>query len=140
MVEGKQNGFSLIEIMVVIVIIGLMLGVVAPQVMDSMVDGEDSKIIQDFASMKVALKSYKLANYDYPTTEQGILALVGKTELEPIPRRYPSEGYLDGEPEDPWGNRYQYQYVDGRFNILSFGRDGVSGGDGRDADRYLRKE
>lgn len=132
----RQRGFSLIEIMVVIVIMGLMLGVVGPMVFDKVGDAQIGRIKGDFATMKTALQSYRLDNYNYPTTEQGLEALVSKTDIDPVPRKFPDEGYIEKLPKDPWQRPYVYIAPSDEhpFDVYTLGRDGVEGGEGEDAD------
>ena len=134
----RQGGFSLIEIMVVIVIIGLMLGVVGPAVFQNIGDAQIGRIKSDFASIETALKTYRLDNYNYPSTEQGLQALVEKPDIEPVPRKWRSEGYLEKLPKDPWEREYVYVYEGNKFDIYSLGRDGMQGGEGEDGDISFR--
>ena len=136
MKKYAQQGFSLIEIMVVIVIMGLLLGVVGPAVFENIKQGQGARIKADFANLKTALQSYRLDNFAYPTTEQGLQALVTKPDIAPIPRKYRSEGYLEKLPRDPWDNQYVFVSPSDNhpFDIYTLGRDGVQGGEGEDAD------
>ena len=104
----KQNGFSLIEILVVLVIMGLLISVVAHTVLNSADDARIQKAQADFKSIETALKIYRLDNYVYPTTEQGLEALVTPSSLEPEPRNFKQGGYLAELPTDPWGRPYLY--------------------------------
>ena len=132
----KQSGFSLIEILVVLVIMGLLISVVAPTVLNSADDARIQKVQADFKSIETALKIYRLDNYVYPTTEQGLEALVTPSSLEPEPRNFKQGGYLSELPMDPWGRSYlylspgEYREVD----ISSMGADGVPGGEGQNTD------
>lgn len=132
----QQRGFSLIEIMVVLVILGLLISIVAPNVLDKADSARTQKVFADFASIKTSLKSYRLDNFIYPTSEQGLEALVTKPSLDPIPKRYPANGYLEALPKDPWGNTYLYLSPGehGEVDIYSLGADGVAGGEGVAAD------
>lgn len=132
----RQGGFSLIEIMVVIVIMGLLLGVVGPAVFDNIKDAQKGRVKGDFATMKTALQTYRLDNYNYPTTDQGLEALVSKPDVEPIPRKWRTEGYIEKLPSDPWQRPYVYVSPgeEKPFEIFSYGRDGQQGGEGEDAD------
>ena len=127
----RQGGFSLIEIMVVIVIMGLLLSVIGPTVWDAVSDAKTQTVKGHMAAFKTALQSYRLDNYNYPTTEQGLQALVTKPSSEPVPRKWRSEGYMEKISKDPWGNDYVYtRDGDGHpFNIVSLGGDGVPGGE-----------
>lgn len=133
----KQRGFSLIEIMVVIVIMGLLLSYVAPKVFQNVEKAQQQKVQADFSSIKTALASYRLDNFVYPTSEQGLEALVTKPTIAPEPRGWRSEGYLDKIPQDPWQREYLYLSPgeNGRaYEIYTLGADGVRGGTGQDAD------
>lgn len=130
------GGFTLIEIMVVVVILGILAALVVPKIMSR---PDEARIIaakQDIASISQALKLYRLDNGRYPTTEQGIAALVTKPTTEPIPNNWKAGGYLERLPKDPWGHPYQYLNpgVRGEVDIFSFGADGQPGGTGNDAD------
>ncbi|ANH71611.1 type II secretion system major pseudopilin GspG [Ralstonia insidiosa] len=130
------RGFTLIEIMVVVVILGILAALVVPKIMSR---PDEARIIaakQDIASISQALKLYRLDNGRYPTTEQGIGALVAKPTTEPIPNNWKAGGYLERLPKDPWGHPYQYLNpgVRGEVDIFSFGADGQPGGTGNDAD------
>lgn len=134
--SAKQKGFSLIELVVVIVILGILASLVAPQIMGNV----DKALVQqaktDMKSIETALKLYKLDNFNYPTTEQGLEALVSKTSIPPEPRNFKKDGYLDRLPKDPWGRDYIYISPGdhGDFDIVTYGRDGVPGGEDQDAD------
>ena len=132
----RQAGFTLVEIMVVVIIIGLLAGIVVPNIMDNLDRANVQKARADFSSIQTALKLYRIDNFNYPTTEQGLEALVTKTSIAPIPRNFKANGYLDSLSKDPWGNDYQYMSpADGReYDIYSLGADGVSGGEGQNAD------
>lgn len=131
-----QRGFSLIEILVVLVIMGLLISVVAPTVLNSADDARIQKVQADFKSIETALKIYRLDNYVYPTTEQGLAALVERTTLAPEPRNFKQGGYLSEMPLDPWGRQYLYlspgEY--GEVDIYTLGADGLPGGEGQNAD------
>ena len=133
---NKQKGFSLIEILVVLVIMGLLISVVAPTVLNSADDARVQKVQADFKSIETALKIYRLDNYQYPTTEQGLEALVRPSTLEPEPRNFKRGGYLSELPVDPWGRPYFYlspgEY--GEVDIYSLGADGLTGGGDQNAD------
>lgn len=132
----RQAGFTLVEIMVVVIIIGLLAGIVVPNVMDNLDKANVQKARADFSSIQTALKLYRIDNFNYPTTEQGLEALVTKTSIAPVPRNFKESGYLDSLNKDPWGNDYQYMSpADGReYDIYSLGADGVTGGEGQNAD------
>ena len=134
--RAKQSGFSLIELVVVIVIMGILASLVAPQILGNV----DKALVQqaktDMKSVETALKLYRLDNFNYPTTEQGLEALVHKTSIAPEPRNFKQGGYLDRVPKDPWGRDYIYLSPGdhGDFDIYTLGRDGQPGGEGQDAD------
>lgn len=133
----QQAGFTLVEIMVVVIIIGLLAGIVVPNVMDNLDKANVQKARADFSSLQTALKLYRIDNFNFPTTEQGLEALVTKTSIAPVPRNFKSSGYIDNLNKDPWGNDYQYMSPadDGKeYDIYSLGADGVSGGEGQNAD------
>lgn len=137
--SDKQNGFSLIEIMVVLVIIGLLVSVVAPNVLNRADQARWQKVDADFKALETTLEIYRLDNYNYPTSEQGLEALVERPVIDPIPANWKKGGYLKDEPLDPWQRPYLYlspaEYSDGDFDILTLGADGVTGGEGQNADR-----
>lgn len=131
-----QEGFTLIEMMVVIVIMGILASLIVPKIMGR---PDEARIIaakQDIASIMQALKLYKLDNQRYPTTEQGLQALVTKPSSPPVPSNWKNSGYLDKLPLDPWGNPYQYLFpgIHSELDVFSFAIDGVVGGEGNDAD------
>ncbi len=131
-----QKGFTLIEIMVVIVIIGILAALIVPKIMSRPDDARIVAAKQDIGSIMQALKLYKLDNHAYPTTEQGLQALVQKTSTPPIPPNWKDGGYLEHLPVDPWGKPYQYLSpgLHGKVDVFSFGADGAPGGEGNDAD------
>ena len=137
-VKKRQQGFSLIEIMVVLVIIGLLVSIVAPNVLDRADDARAQKAQADFSTIGTALKLYRLDNYNYPTSEQGLEALVLKPNLDPIPTNWKKSGYLEEAPKDPWWRPYLYlspaEFSDNDFDIYSLGADGVTGGEDQNAD------
>jgi general secretion pathway protein G len=141
MIPTKQScrpmqGFTLIEVMVVIVIIGILAALIVPKVMSRPDEARVVAAKQDIASIVQALKLYKLDNMRYPTTEQGLQALVNKPTLPPEPTNWKGNGYLERLPKDPWGNAYQYLQpgLHGEFDVMSLGADGAPGGEGNDAD------
>ena len=136
-IRAQQAGFTLVEIMVVVIIIGLLAGIVVPNVMDNLDKANVQKARADFSSLQTALKLYRIDNFNYPTTEQGLEALVTKSSIAPVPRNFKASGYIDNLNKDPWGNDYQYMSPadDGKeYDIYSLGADGVSGGEGQNAD------
>ena len=134
----RQSGFSFIEIMVVLVIVGLMAITVGSNFLGRADEARTTKVYVDFEAIASQLKLYRLDNSRYPTTEQGLQALVEKTSLDPLPKYWPKDGYLESLPEDPWGNPYLYSTPgqQGAFEIYSYGADGVAGGADQDADLY----
>ncbi len=131
-----QSGFTLIEIMVVVVILSILAAIVVPRIMDRPEQARRVKARQDIRILENALRLYKLDNYRYPTTDQGLEALVEKPSTEPVPRKWKDGGYIDRLPKDPWGFSYRYLNpgVHGEIDIYSPGADGKPGGEGIDAD------
>ncbi|MBD3670596.1 MAG: type II secretion system major pseudopilin GspG [Gammaproteobacteria bacterium] len=129
-----QSGFSLIEIMVVLIIIGILITFVAPRVLDRPDEARIVKVKHDLKTLEGALQMYKLHNYNYPSTEQGLEALVEKPSGSPEPKNW--KGYMPKLPKDPWGNDYQYLQpgTHGDVDIYSLGADNRLGGDGINAD------
>ena len=136
--RAAQAGFSMIELMVVIVILGILAGLIVPRIMDKPDQARAVKAKMQIESLSTALKQYRLDNGIYPTTEQGLQALVEKPSIGRIPQAYPSGGYMPKLPKDPWGNDYVYiaPGVHGDFDIMSLGGDGREGGEAGDADVY----
>jgi general secretion pathway protein G len=132
----SHRGFTLIEIMVVIVILGILAALVVPRVLDRPDEARAIAAKNDIATISQALKLYRLDNQRYPTAEQGLAALVAKPALPPIPPNWKPNGYLERLPKDPWG--YPYQYVNpglrGEIDVFSLGADGQPGGTGIDAE------
>lgn len=135
-IRHGQHGFSLVEILVVLVIMGLLISVVAPTVLNRADEARVQKVHADFKAIETALKIYRLDNYVYPTTEQGLEALVEPSNLDPQPRNFKEGGYLQEVPLDPWGRPYLYLSPGehGEVDIYSQGADGLSGGEGQNAD------
>ncbi len=131
----RERGFTLIEIMVVVIIIGLLAAIVAPQVIGRVDDAQIEKARADIRNIDSAMKFYRLDNFAYPTSEQGIEALVNKPN-DPSVRNWKEGGYLDRLPKDPWGNPYLYLNPgnNAEIDIYTLGRDGRPGGEGVDAD------
>ena len=132
----RALGFTLIEMMIVIVIMGILASLIVPKIMGRPDEARVIAAKQDIASVLQALKLYKLDNQRYPTTDQGLQALVTKPTSPPIPPNWKSSGYLDKLPIDPWGNPYKYLFpgVNGEIDVFSLGVDGAVGGEGNDAD------
>jgi general secretion pathway protein G len=125
----KQSGFSLLEVMVVLVIIGMIMAIVAPNIMGQQEEAAADKARLDIQQLEDAMSMYKLRNKVYPSTEQGLEALVTASNIDPVPKRFPDGGFIESLPEDPWGNPYQLLSPGerGKFDILSMGPDGVIG-------------
>jgi general secretion pathway protein G len=132
---SRQRGFTLIEIMVVVIIIGLLAAVVVPQFLGRVDDARIAKAKQDIQALETGLTMFKLDNFSYPTNEEGLKALVEKPN-DPNIKNWRAGGYLKRLPKDPWGNDYQYQYpgTHGDIDLFSFGADGQAGGEGVNAD------
>lgn len=133
---ADQSGFTLIEIMVVVIILGILAAVVVPRFLDKPDEAKVTKAQTDMKGIETALGMFKLDNGFFPTTEQGLKALSEKPSVGRIPAKYPEGGYLKVEPVDPWGNPYVYLSpgVHDRFDLISYGADGEPGGEGYDAD------
>ena len=131
-----QRGFTLIEIMVVVVIMGILAALVVPKLMGRTDDARIVAARQDIATVMQALKLYRLDNQRYPTTEQGLQALMTKPGAGPASDGWKAGGYIDKLPKDPWGNPYQYLSpgIKGEVDVFSYGADGQPGGAGNDAD------
>ncbi|SLN47754.1 Type II secretion system protein G precursor [Roseovarius litorisediminis] len=134
--SSEDEGFSLLELMVVVVIMSILALVVMPRIIDRPDQARVARVKSDLAVLNSAVKLYKLDNYRYPTTEQGLMALVEAPTTEPVPKNWAQNGYIDRLPKDPWGNDYQYLQpgVHDQVDIFTLGADGVSGGTGLDAD------
>ena len=127
-------GFTLIEVMVVLVIIGVLAALIVPNVLDRADDARVTAARTDVNNLMQALKLYRLDNQRYPTGEQGLQALIQRPATQPVPPNW--KPYLEKLPNDPWGRPYQYLNpgVKGEIDVMSFGADGQPGGEGRDAD------
>ena len=130
----RSLGFTLIEMMVVLVIIGVLAALIVPNVLDRTDDARATAARTDVHNIMQALKLYKLDNQRYPTPEQGLAALVQRPSTPPVPGNW--KPYLEKLPSDPWGQPYQYLNpgIKGEVDVMSFGADGKSGGEGKDAD------
>jgi general secretion pathway protein G len=131
-----RSGFTLIEIMVVIVILGILAGLIVPRLTDKPDKARVVKAKMQIENISMALKEFKLDNGFFPSTEQGLKALVRKPSIGRTPKSYPEDGYMSHIPKDPWGNEYVYisPGEHGDFDLISLGADGEEGGEGYDAD------
>ena len=129
--KRRQAGFTLLEVMVVIVILGILASLVVPNLMGNKEKADQQKAVSDIVALENALDMYKLDNSRYPTTEQGLEALVTKPQGEPEPRNYKSDGYIKRLPQDPWGGAYQLMSPGehGKIDVFSMGLDGEAGTD-----------
>ena len=129
-----QAGFTLIELMVVLVIIGVLAALIVPNVLDRADDARATATKTDVNNLVQALKLYRLDNQRYPTAEQGLQALIAKPTTAPVPGNW--KPYLEKLPNDPWGRPYQYHNpgIKGEIDVMSFGAVGQSGGEGKVAD------
>ncbi len=129
MKKYKNQGFTLLEVMVVIVILGILASLVVPNLMGSQERANMQKAVSDITALETSLSLYKMDNYDFPTTEQGLDALVERSDVEPEPRRFPEDGYIKRLPKDPWGNEYILLNPgeNGKMDVFSVGPDGEAG-------------
>ncbi|MDF1580278.1 MAG: type II secretion system major pseudopilin GspG [Desulfuromonadales bacterium] len=132
----SQTGFTLIEIMVVVVILGILAGIVVPRLLDRPDEARRTKASVQIRSIEETLGLYKLDNGFYPTTDQGLRALVTKPTTGKIPKKFREGGYLRKVPKDPWDNDYIFLSpgLHGDFDVISYGADGEQGGEGKNAD------
>ncbi len=133
----RRSGFTLIEIMVVLVIISVLAALVVPNVISRPDDARVTVAKSDIKAISSALELYKFDNLAYPTTEQGLQALSEKPTRPPLPKQWKQDGYLSNLPVDPWGNPYQYRRPGSQsraYDVFSFGADGKTGGEGYDQD------
>ncbi len=135
-IPDKQRGFTLIEVMIVVVILGVLAAYIVPKIMGRPDEARIVAAKQGIASIVQALKMYRLDNLRYPTTEQGLQALVQRPSIAPAPSNWKGNGYLERLPNDPWGQPYQYLQpgLHGEIDVMSLGADGAPGGEGNDAD------
>jgi general secretion pathway protein G len=125
----NNRGFTLLEVMVVIVILGILASMVVPNLMGSQERANMQKAVSDINALETSLSMYKMDNYKYPSTEQGLEALVIETDIEPLPRRFPEGGYVKRLPNDPWGSEYQLLNPgeNSNMDVFSMGPDGEPG-------------
>ncbi|MDB4223390.1 type II secretion system major pseudopilin GspG [Granulosicoccus sp.] len=132
--ETTQKGFTLIEIMVVVAIIAILGATVVPLIMDRPNEARVVRAKNDISSYSSALELYRLDNFNYPSTDQGLEALVTKPSGDPEPVNWNRSGYVKRLSKDPWGRDYLYNNENGDFEIVSLGNDGVEGGEDFNAD------
>ena len=132
----RQSAFTLIEVMIVVVILGILAAVVIPKLLDRPDQARVTAAKSDIAVIMQQLKLYRLDNTFYPSTDQGLQALIVKPSTQPIPANWKGGGYLEKLPNDPWGRPYQYLNpgVKGEIDVFSLGADGQAGGEGVNAD------
>lgn len=133
----NQQGFTLIEILVVVVIVGILGAIIVPNLLGRPDQARITAAESDIRSLANSLDIYRLDNYIYPSTEQGLEALVSKPAGFPEPKNYSPDGYIKSLPTDPWGSEYIYERDGEAFSLFSLGADGAEGGEGLNADiRY----
>ena len=132
----KTTGFTLIEVMIVVVILGILAAVIAPKILDRPDQAKMVAAKSDIAVIMQQLKLYRLDNASYPSTDQGLTALTVKPTTIPLPTNWKSGGYLERLPNDPWGRPYQYLNpgLKGEIDVFSLGADGQPGGEGSNGD------
>lgn len=129
---NRTKGFTLVEVMVVVVILGILAAIVVPKIIDRPDEAKMVKAKQDILAISEALDLYKLDNGSYPSTDQGLAALVTKPSTEPAPNNWRNGGYLKEVPQDPWGHPYQYLQPGqhGDYDVFSYGPSGQPSSDG----------
>lgn len=129
--HSRQAGFTLLELMVVVVILGVLASLVVPNVLGNKTQADKQKAKTDIMTLENTLDMYKIDNNIYPTTEQGLKALVTQPQTAPVPNNYRDNGYIRRLPQDPWKNDYQYRSPGqhGEIDIFSVGSDGIPGND-----------
>jgi general secretion pathway protein G len=134
--QSRGKGFTLIEVMVVVVILGILAAIVVPRIMSRPGEARVTRAKQDLRAIEAALNLYKLDNFRYPSTQQGLEALVKRPYDLPPNASWKAGGYLDRVPKDPWGNTYKYLSpgVHGEIDVFTMGADGVEGGEEENAD------
>ena len=136
----REDGFTLIEVMVVVTILAILAILVVPKIVGRTDDARRTAAIVEIKNLEEALHLYKLDNGIYPTTDQGLQALVTKPETGTVPRRWNPDGYLDAVPVDPWGNPYAFLSDGNTYTLKSYGADGAEGGEGKYADIDARTQ
>lgn len=133
---GKTYGFTLVEIMVVVVILSILAAVVVPKIMDRPDQAREAKVKQDIRALSSSLDLYRLDNYTYPTTDEGLESLVKRPSSLSEGAKWKDGGYVKRLPKDPWGNPYSYLQpgTHGEFDLFSLGADNAVGGTGSNAD------
>lgn len=133
---ARSKGFTLIEIMVVMVILGLLVAIVGPNIMGRSDQARVTVAETQLNNIESALDLYRMDNSHYPSTQQGLEALVSRPSGSPEPRNWNTDGYMKSVPQDPWGNEYQYVSpgTEGPYDLYSYGSDGQEGGEGDAAD------
>ena len=128
-IKNKQQGFTLLEVMVVIVILGILASMVVPNLLGSQEKANVQKAVSDINALETSLTMYKMDNYNFPSTEQSLEALTKQTDIEPLPRRFQEDSYIKRLPQDPWGNDYQLLNPGehGKYDVFSMGPDGEAG-------------
>jgi len=134
--DRRRNGFTLIEVMVVVVILAILAALIVPKIMGRPDEARIVAARQDISTIMQALRLYRLDNLRYPSSEQALAALVAPPSSAPLAPNWKAGGYLERLPNDPWGNPYHYLNpgLRGEIDVFSFGADGVAGGTGADAD------
>ncbi len=133
----RLSGFTLIEILVVVVIIGILGAVIVPNLLSRPDQARITAAQQDLRALGSALDMYRLDNFQYPSTDQGLNALVSQPSGFPEPKNWNPDGYIKALPTDPWGSPYMYEKNDSEISVFSLGADGVEGGEGVAADIHL---
>jgi len=136
MLYRAQKGFSLLEIMVVVVIIGILVATIAPNLFGETERARLTRVKVDISALEDALERYKMENFNYPTTDQGLEGLVTQSNLPPEPKHFKPGGYVKRLQKDPWGNDYQYisPGQEGAYDLFTLGADGEPGGEGVNQD------
>lgn len=134
--RGMQSGFTLIEIMVVVAILAILGATVVPMIMNRPEEARVVKAKQDIGTLEQSLELYRLDNFNYPSTDQGLQALIEQPTGDPEPSNWKDGGYVKKLPKDPWGREYIFLSPgeSGDYDIISYGRDGAEGGESFDAD------